>query len=84
MAELCCVYPFVIKQVGGFKSSMATTGGISLNEINPSTVESLIVRNLYLCGEVIDIDCDTGGYNIQAAMSTAWLAAIDINKKAGA
>lgn len=83
LASLCCSYPFKIKQAGGFKSAMATAGGVSVDEIDPSTMESLKFKNLYFCGEVIDIDGDTGGYNIQAALSTAWLAAADINKKAG-
>lgn len=82
LISLCCAFPFIIKTVGGFKSAMVTTGGVSLDEINASTMESLLVPNLYLCGEVIDIDGDTGGYNIQAAFSTAYLAAADINKKA--
>lgn len=83
VASLCSAYPFVIKQVEGFKTAMVTTGGVSLNDINPLTMESMKVRHLYFCGEVIDIDGDTGGYNIQAALSTARLAAADINKKAG-
>lgn len=81
---LCCAYPFLIQTVGGFKIAMATTGGVSLKEINPLTMESLLVPNLYFCGEVMDIDGDTGGYNIQAALSTAFLAASVINKKANA
>ncbi len=82
LVNLCCAFPFIIKTVGGFKSAMVTTGGVSLKEINASTMESLLVPNLYFCGEVIDIDGDTGGYNIQAAFSTAYLAAMEINKKA--
>lgn len=58
---------------------MATTGGVALNEINPSTMESKLIKNLYFAGEVMDIDGDTGGYNIQAAFSTGWLAAQSIN-----
>lgn len=81
IAVFCCAYPFIIQTVGGFKVAMATAGGISLKEINPLTMESLLVPNLYFCGEVMDIDGDTGGYNIQAAFSTAHLAAADINKK---
>lgn len=79
---LCCAFPFIIKTVGSFKSAMVTTGGVSIEEINAFTMESLLVPNLYFCGEVIDIDGDTGGYNIQAAFSTAFLTASDINKKA--
>lgn len=82
LINLCCAFPFIIKAVGGFKSAMVTTGGVSLKEINASTMESLLVPNLYFCGEVIDIDGDTGGYNIQAAFSTAYLAALYVSKKA--
>ena len=81
ITSLCCAYPFIIQTVGGFKISMATAGGVSLKEINPDNMESMLVPNLYFCGEVMDIDGDTGGYNIQAALSTAHLAAADINKK---
>ncbi|KAF0201004.1 MAG: hypothetical protein FD170_3036 [Bacteroidetes bacterium] len=76
----CCAYPFIISQVGSFKTAMATAGGVALHEINPSTMESLLVPKLYFCGEVMNIDGDTGGYNIQAAMSTAYLAAMNISK----
>lgn len=80
--NLCCAFPFKIEKVGGFKNAMVTTGGVNREEINPLTMESKLVPSLYFCGEVIDIDGDTGGYNIQAAFSTAHLAALSINKKA--
>lgn len=54
--------------------AMVTAGGVSLEEINPRTMESRLVKGLYFCGEVMDIDADTGGYNLQAAFSTGWLA----------
>ena len=54
---------------------MATRGGVALDGINQKTMESKIVPNLYCIGEVLDIDGDTGGYNLQAAFSTAALAA---------
>ncbi|MBP7652038.1 NAD(P)/FAD-dependent oxidoreductase [Candidatus Dependentiae bacterium] len=57
------------------KNAMVTAGGVSLNEINNKTMESKIIRNLYFTGEIIDIDGDCGGYNLQAAFSTAFLAA---------
>jgi predicted Rossmann fold flavoprotein len=79
LINFSCAYPFIISQVGNFKTAMATAGGVVLHEINPSTMESLLVPKLYFCGEVMDIDGDTGGYNIQAAMSTAYLAAMDIS-----
>lgn len=55
--------------------AIITRGGISLNEINPYTMESKKVKGLYFCGEIIDIDGKTGGYNLQMAFSTAFLSA---------
>ncbi len=54
--------------------AIITSGGINVKEINPSTLESKMVRDLYFCGEIIDIDGKTGGYNLQAAFSTGWVA----------
>ncbi|HYA14101.1 MAG TPA: NAD(P)/FAD-dependent oxidoreductase [Syntrophales bacterium] len=55
-------------------SAIVTAGGVSLKEIDPHTMASRIVKGLYFCGEVMDIDADTGGYNLQAAFSTGFLA----------
>jgi len=54
--------------------AMISRGGISLKEIDPRTMESRIIRGLYFAGEMIDIDADTGGFNLQAAFSTGYLA----------
>jgi predicted Rossmann fold flavoprotein len=56
------------------EEGMVTRGGVSLKEITPRTMESRLVKGLYFCGEVIDIDADTGGFNLQAAFSTGYLA----------
>jgi len=53
---------------------MFTRGGISLKDINPRTMESRLIRGLYFAGEMIDVDADTGGFNLQAAFSTGYLA----------
>jgi hypothetical protein len=58
----------------GFKKAEVTAGGISLAEVNSRTMQSCIVPNLYLAGEVLDLDGPIGGYNFQAAFSTGWLA----------
>ncbi len=58
----------------GFRHAIITSGGVDTQEINPRTMESLLVKGLYFAGEVIDVDADTGGYNLQAAFSTGWLA----------
>jgi predicted Rossmann fold flavoprotein len=57
-----------------FDEAIVTSGGVSIKEINPKTMESRLVKGLYLAGEIIDIDADTGGFNLQAAFSTGWLA----------
>jgi predicted Rossmann fold flavoprotein len=57
-----------------FRHAIVTAGGIATREINPKTMESRLVKGLYFAGEIIDIDADTGGYNLQAAFSTGWLA----------
>ncbi len=57
-----------------WEQAIVTAGGIATNEINPNTLESKIIANLHFAGEIIDIDADTGGYNLQAAFSTGWLA----------
>jgi predicted Rossmann fold flavoprotein len=55
-------------------SAMVTAGGVDLKEIDPRTMASRLVKGLYFCGEVMDIDADTGGYNLQAAFSTGYVA----------
>ena len=57
-----------------FKEAIITSGGISTNEISQKTMESKIVKGLYFAGEMIDLDAETGGYNLQIAYSTGWLA----------
>lgn len=69
-----CEYPFTVEKVGGFNMAMATAGGVRIEEVNAKTMESKLVTGLYFAGEVLDIDGDTGGYNLQAAFSTGALA----------
>lgn len=77
--ELLSNYPIKVRALGEYNIAMVTKGGVSLDEINSRTMESKIVKNLYFAGEVIDMDGDTGGYNIQAAFSTGKLVADSIN-----
>jgi predicted Rossmann fold flavoprotein len=58
----------------GFEKAEVTAGGVSLDEVDSRTMESKIVPNLYLAGEILDLDGFIGGYNFQAAFSTGWLA----------
>ncbi len=63
-----------IKKARPIEEAMVTRGGVSLKEINPRTMESRLIKGLYFAGEIIDIDADTGGFNLQAAFSTGYLA----------
>ncbi|MDD3923429.1 MAG: NAD(P)/FAD-dependent oxidoreductase, partial [Endomicrobiaceae bacterium] len=54
--------------------AIVTSGGINVKEINPSTMESKIIKGLYFAGEVIDVDAYTGGFNLQSVFSTGYLA----------
>ena len=65
---------FDISGVCGYDEAVVTQGGISVKEINPKTMESKIVKGLYFAGEIIDVDAYTGGFNLQIAWSTAYLA----------
>lgn len=74
-------YPFVVEETGNFNIAMATCGGVCRDEIDRRTMESKIVPGLYFAGEVIDVDGDTGGYNIQWAFSSGKTAADGIKRK---
>lgn len=57
-----------------FREAMITAGGVDLQEVDPRTMGSRLVQGLYFAGEVLNLDADTGGYNLQAAFSTGWVA----------
>ena len=57
-----------------FRDEFVTCGGVSLESINMSTLESKVCKNLYFAGEVLDIDAITGGFNLQAAWTTGFIA----------
>ena len=62
------------RSLGGFNEAIITRGGVNVKQINPSTMQSKCVRNLYFCGELMDVDAATGGFNLQIAFSTGALA----------
>lgn len=66
--------PLTITGTGGYEEAIVTKGGVSVKDINPSTMESKQVSGLYFAGELIDVDAFTGGYNLQIAWSTGRLA----------
>lgn len=67
-------FPMKASSLRGFNEAIITSGGVSLKEINPKTMESKRVRGLKFCGEVLDIDAFTGGFNMQIAFSTGFAA----------
>ncbi|MCM8777526.1 MAG: NAD(P)/FAD-dependent oxidoreductase [Candidatus Omnitrophica bacterium] len=78
MIEALLNFSFIVKGVRPFEDSMVTRGGVSVKEINPKTMESRIVPGLFFAGEVIDIDGKTGGYNLQSAFTTGYIAGVSI------
>lgn len=71
-------FPLILKCLRPIEEAIVTSGGISTREINPSTMESKLIPNLYFVGEVIDVDALTGGYNLQIAYSTGYLAGMSV------
>ena len=72
--ELIKNIPMTIAGVRDFKEAVITKGGVSVKQVNPSTMESKLVKGLFFAGEVMDLDALTGGYNLQIAWSTGYLA----------
>ncbi len=79
--ELMKAVPLTIAGVRDFKEAIITKGGVSVKEVNPSTMESKKVKGLYFAGEVLDLDALTGGYNLQIAWSTGYLAGVNAGEE---
>jgi predicted Rossmann fold flavoprotein len=60
----------------GFEEAIVTAGGVDLRDVDPRTMESRLTAGLHFAGEILDLDADTGGFNLQAAFSTGWVAGI--------
>ena len=69
---------FRVSGVKDIKEAIVTRGGVLTDEIDQKTMQSKIIKGLYFCGEIIDIDAPTGGFNLQAAFSTGYLCGISI------
>ena len=67
---------FIVTGNTGWNDAIITSGGIVLKEVNPSTMESKLISGLYFAGEILDLDAATGGYNLQIAWSSGYVAAI--------
>ena len=72
--QLLKALPLTPKRLRGFEEAIVTRGGVSVREVNPSTMESKLTPGLYFAGELLDLDAHTGGYNLQIAFSTGALA----------
>ncbi len=72
--DLIKALPLTVTGVRGYEEAIITRGGISVKNVNPSTMESKIIQGLYFAGEMLDVDALTGGYNLQIAWSTGHLA----------
>ena len=68
-------FRFEVRGLQDFDEAIVTAGGVSLDEVDPKSMESKTLKNLYFAGELLDLDADTGGYNLQIAFSTGRLAA---------
>lgn len=67
-------WTFKVCDTNSFKNSQVTAGGVNTDEVNPTTLESKLVKNLYFAGEVLDVDGDCGGFNLQWAWSSGYIA----------
>ncbi len=74
LVELIKAFPVTLTRFRDFNEAIITRGGVSVREVNPSTMESKLVPGLYFAGEVLDLDALTGGFNLQIAWSTGYLA----------
>ena len=74
LLNLIKALPLTITGVTGYNEAVVTCGGIETDEIDPSTMESKLVKNLHFAGEVLDVDAYTGGFNLQIAFSTGYTA----------
>ena len=67
-------FDMIVSSLRSFNEAIITSGGVNVKEINPKTMESKLVKGLYFCGEVLDVDAFTGGFNLQIAFSTGFAA----------
>jgi hypothetical protein len=81
LLQLLCNTSLQVQGKSTFKDEFVTCGGIALEEVNFKTMESKKQPGLYFAGEILDIDAITGGFNFQAAWTTAWLAGNAIAEK---
>ncbi|MCF7907125.1 NAD(P)/FAD-dependent oxidoreductase [Patescibacteria group bacterium] len=81
--HLCKEFKLKIKKLDGYQKAIITAGGVDLKEVNPLTMQSKIIDNLYLAGEILDLNGPTGGYNLQVCWATGWVVgnSVKLDKK---
>jgi predicted Rossmann fold flavoprotein len=80
LAQVLKSLPLTIRAARPVDEAIVTAGGVRTTEINPSTMESKIVKGLYFCGELVDVDAYTGGFNLSIAFSTGYLAGLSARR----
>lgn len=80
LAKTLAGHPFRVHHLGDFRVAMATAGGVCLEEVSRKTMESRLRPGLFFCGEVLDVDADTGGYNLQFAFSSGMAAGREMER----
>ena len=80
LVKLLKALPLTPTKTAGFREAVITRGGVDVREINPSTLMSKFVKGLFFAGEILDVDAFTGGYNLQIAFSTGYLAGVSVAK----
>lgn len=78
LVECIKAFPLTLIGLRGFNEAIITRGGVSVKQVDPSTMESKLVKGLYFAGEILDVDAYTGGFNLQIAWSTGYLAGSSI------
>ncbi len=81
LLHLLKAFPLYPVSLRGFNEAVVTSGGVDLKEVDPRTMESKKIKGLYLCGEVLDIDAFTGGFNLQLAFATGYMAGKSVGTK---
>jgi len=74
LAKNMTCWPVKVKGLRPFKEAQVTVGGVDMGQVRPETLESALAPGLFFCGEVLDVDGDSGGYNLQWCWSSGWAA----------
>lgn len=80
LVECIKAFPLTLTGLRGFNEAIITRGGVSVKQVDPSTMESKLVKGLYFAGEILDVDAYTGGFNLQIAWSTGYMAGSSITE----